>query len=80
VLVPLSKVTQVPFPPEVPDELASKSAALFPCNWRRYQVCRENFDSRTGEGAAPPHQSWGPLLAGDLPGGRHTLRAKTTAG
>jgi hypothetical protein len=48
---------------EIAGELASKSAALFLGNWHCYQLCRENFDSRTGEGAAQRHQSWGPLLA-----------------
>jgi neutral trehalase len=47
---------------ELAGELASKSVALFLRNWRRYQVCRENFDSRTGEGSAQRHQGWGPLL------------------
>jgi hypothetical protein len=48
---------------EIAGELAAKSVALFLRNWRRYQVCRENFDTRTGEGTTQRHQSWGPLLA-----------------
>src|SRR5262249_23382065 len=48
---------------EIAGELAAKSVALFLRNWRRYQVCRENFDSRTGEGTTQRHQTWGPLLA-----------------
>ncbi len=30
---------------------------------RRTGLCRENFDSRTGEGGGQRHQSWGPLFA-----------------
>ena len=31
-------------------ELAQRSVALFLKSWRDYQLCRENYDSRTGEG------------------------------
>src|SRR5262249_56192342 len=44
-------------------EVGGKSVGLFLRNWGRYQVRRENFDSRTGEGTTQRHQSWGPLLA-----------------
>ena len=32
-------------------------------SWRDYQLCRENYDSRTGEGGGHSYQSWGPLFA-----------------
>ncbi|MEJ2237655.1 MAG: trehalase family glycosidase [Gemmatimonadales bacterium] len=48
---------------EVAGELASRSVELFLRSWRDYQLCRENYDSRTGEGGGHTHQSWGPLFA-----------------
>jgi neutral trehalase len=44
-------------------ELAASSARIFLDSWTRYQLCRENYDSRTGVGGGHRHQSWGPLLA-----------------
>jgi neutral trehalase len=44
-------------------ELAQRSVALFLRSWRDYQLCRENYDSRTGEGGGQRYQSWGPLFA-----------------
>jgi neutral trehalase len=44
-------------------ELASRSVDLFLATWREYQLCCENYDSRTGEGAGHRYQSWGPLFA-----------------
>jgi glycogen debranching enzyme len=44
-------------------QLASRSVDLFLGTWRKYQLCRENYDSRTGEGAGHRYQSWGPLFA-----------------
>jgi neutral trehalase len=44
-------------------ELAGRSVALFLESWRTYRLCRENYDSRTGEGGGDRHQSWGPLFA-----------------
>ncbi len=48
---------------EVAGELATRSVALFLRSWREYQLCRENYDSRTGEGGGQRYQSWGPLFA-----------------
>jgi glycogen debranching enzyme len=48
---------------EVAGELASRSADLFLETWRKYHLCRENYDSRTGEGGGQTYQSWGPLFA-----------------
>ena len=48
---------------EVAGELARRSVALFLRSWREYQLCRENYDSRTGEGGGQRYQSWGPLFA-----------------
>jgi hypothetical protein len=48
---------------EVAGEVARRSVALFLRSWRRYQLCRENYDSRTGEGGGQRYQSWGPLFA-----------------
>ncbi len=48
---------------EVAGELASRSVDLFLKSWRDYQLCRENYDSRTGDGGGHTHQSWGPLFA-----------------
>lgn len=43
--------------------LAERSAEMFLEDRRRYGLCRENFDARTGRGAGQRHQSWGPLFA-----------------
>ena len=48
---------------DVAASLARRSVDLFLRDWQRFQRCRENFDSRTGEGAGQLHQSWGPLFA-----------------
>jgi hypothetical protein len=47
----------------VASEYAKKSAELFMRSWTNFQLCPENFDSRTGEAGALRYQSWGPLLA-----------------
>jgi hypothetical protein len=47
----------------VAGEVALRGARLFLESWRRTGLCRENFDSRTGEGGGQRHQSWGPLFA-----------------
>ena len=44
-------------------ELAQKSLALFLRSWQNFQLCPENFDSRTGEAGGQRYQSWGPLFA-----------------
>ena len=44
-------------------ELAWKGAAMFLRDRDRTGMCRENFDSRTGEGCGQRFQSWTPLLA-----------------
>ena len=44
-------------------DLAERSVDLFLGSWRRLQLCRENYDSRTGEGGGQKYQSWGPLFA-----------------
>ncbi len=44
-------------------ELSKKSVELFLSVWRKYKVCRGNYDSRTGEGGGNRYQSWGPILA-----------------
>lgn len=44
-------------------KLAGKSTALFLHSWDTYQLCRENYDSRTGVGGGRRYQSWGPLFA-----------------
>jgi hypothetical protein len=43
--------------------LAARSVDLFLGAWRTYRLCRENYDSRTGQGGAARYQSWGPLFA-----------------
>jgi glycogen debranching enzyme len=48
---------------EVAAALAERSVELFLGSWRRDRVCRENYDSRTGEGGGQKYQSWGPLFA-----------------
>ena len=47
----------------VASEYAKKSAELFMRSWINFQLCPENFDSRTGEAGGLRHQSWGPLFA-----------------
>jgi hypothetical protein len=44
-------------------EFARKSAGLFLRSWTNFQLCPENFDSRTGEPGGQRYQSWGPLFA-----------------
>jgi neutral trehalase len=48
---------------ETAAELAMRSVDLLLAEWRQSSSCRENYDSRTGEGCGHRHQSWGPLLA-----------------
>ncbi len=47
----------------VASEFAKKSSALFLKSWENFQLCPENFDSRTGEAGGERYQSWGPLFA-----------------
>jgi hypothetical protein len=47
----------------VATEFAQKGLSLFFRNWKNFQVCPENFDSRTGEAGGQRYQSWGPLFA-----------------
>lgn len=47
----------------VASEFAKKSAELFLRSWENFQLCPENFDSRTGEPGGQRYQSWGPLFA-----------------
>jgi hypothetical protein len=42
---------------------ARKSALLFLNSWRKYALCRENYNSMTGKGGGQRYQSWGPLFA-----------------
>jgi neutral trehalase len=44
-------------------EFAIKSASLFLESWQTYGLCRENYNSITGEGGGQRYQSWGPLFA-----------------
>jgi hypothetical protein len=44
-------------------EFAKKSVDLFLLTWKNFQLCPENFDSRTGEATGRRFQSWGPLMA-----------------
>ena len=44
-------------------ELAWKGADMFLADRDRTGFCRENFDSRTGQGCGQRFQSWGPLFA-----------------
>jgi hypothetical protein len=46
----------------VASEFAKKSCSMFLRTWRNYQLCPENFDSRTGEAGGQRYQSWGPLF------------------
>ncbi|MBN1222453.1 MAG: hypothetical protein JXB23_04355 [Candidatus Aminicenantes bacterium] len=47
----------------VASEFAQKSAELFLRNWENFQICPENYDSRTGEAGGQRHQSRGSLFA-----------------
>ncbi len=47
----------------VATEFASKSSDLFLRSWKNFQLCPENFDSRTGEAGGERYQSRGPLFA-----------------
>lgn len=47
----------------VASEFAKKSLDLFLRTWKNFQLCPENFDSRTGEPGGRRYQSWGPLFA-----------------
>ncbi len=47
----------------VATEFAQKGLSLFFRSWKNFQVCPENFDSRTGEAGGQRYQSWGPLFA-----------------
>jgi hypothetical protein len=47
----------------VASEFAAKSTDLFLKTWKNFQLCPENFDSRTGEAGGQRYQSWGPLFA-----------------
>jgi neutral trehalase len=47
----------------VATEFAQKSLSLFMRSWENFQLCPENFDSRTGEAGGQRYQSWGPLFA-----------------
>jgi len=44
-------------------EFARKSVDIFMRSWENFQLCPENFDSRTGEAGGRRFQSWGPLFA-----------------
>jgi hypothetical protein len=44
-------------------DFARKSTDLFLRSWENFQLCPENFDSRTGEAGGQRYQSWGPLFA-----------------
>jgi len=48
---------------DLSNEIANKSLNLFLKGWNKYQLCRENYNSITGEGSAMRYQSWGPLFA-----------------
>jgi len=48
---------------EVASQFAKRSAELFLRIWQNYQLCPENFDSRSGEAGGRRYQSWGPLFA-----------------
>lgn len=48
---------------EVAAEFAVKSATLFLNSWLNFGLCRENYNSVTGEGGGQRYQSWGPLFA-----------------
>ncbi|MBU4331333.1 MAG: hypothetical protein KKB53_12660 [Acidobacteria bacterium] len=44
-------------------EFVKRSTSMFLNSWKNFQLCPENFDSRTGESGGSRHQSWGPLFA-----------------
>jgi hypothetical protein len=44
-------------------EFARKSADLFLLTWTNFQICPQNYDSRTGQATGHRFQSWGPLMA-----------------
>jgi len=44
-------------------EFAKRSVSLYMRSWKNFQLCPENFDSRTGEAGGQRYQSWGPLFA-----------------
>jgi hypothetical protein len=48
---------------KIASEFAVKSASLFLKSWQTYGLCRENYNSMTGEGGGQRYQSWGPLFA-----------------
>jgi hypothetical protein len=48
---------------KIASEFAVKSASLFLKSWQTYGLCRENYNSVTGEGGGQRYQSWGPLFA-----------------
>jgi len=48
---------------EIASEFAVKSASLFLKSWQTYGLCRENYNSVTGDGGGQRYQSWGPLFA-----------------
>ncbi len=47
----------------IASEFANKSADLFLRSWKNFQLCPQNFDSRTGEAGGRRFQSWSPLFA-----------------
>jgi hypothetical protein len=47
--------------PELLNEFAEKSVALFMRNWRKDGTCHENFMAN-GDGSSDPHYTWGALL------------------
>ncbi|TET26211.1 MAG: hypothetical protein E3J76_00520 [Candidatus Aminicenantes bacterium] len=47
----------------VASEFAKKSSSLFLRSWENFQLCPENYDSRTGEAGGQRYQSWGALFA-----------------
>ncbi len=46
----------------VASEYATKSEELFMRSWKNFQICPENFDSRTGEAGGERYQGWSPLF------------------
>jgi hypothetical protein len=47
----------------IASEFVKRSATMFLNRWKNFQLCPENFDSRTGESGGSRYQSWGPLFA-----------------
>lgn len=47
----------------VASEFAQRGVEMFMRSWENYQLCPENYDSRTGEAGGRRFQSWGPLFA-----------------